>query len=125
MRSARCRARWRGPMSASGCRSGGTTARTVCRPLRSGDHGVWTPDMARRQARALLGQIAQDDNPAEEKRLDAKSMAVKALRVTILLALWRKRASATSGSNPALSAIAADSPLRRAALSGVCRCYDR
>lgn len=39
-----------------------------------GAHGVWTPDAARKQARILLGRIAQGDNPAEEKHLDAEAI---------------------------------------------------
>jgi integrase len=55
-------------------RAGGRTRRYAI-----GLHGVWTPETARREARILLGRVAQGDNPAEEKRLDAKSMTVKEL----------------------------------------------
>lgn len=44
-----------------------------------GLHGVWTPELARKEAKALLGRIAQGENPAEEKQLDHKSMTVKEL----------------------------------------------
>ena len=29
-----------------------------------GLHGVWTPELARKEAKVLLGRIAQGDNPA-------------------------------------------------------------
>ncbi len=44
-----------------------------------GPHGVWTPDTARKEARILLGRIAQGENPAEEKQLDHKAITVKEL----------------------------------------------
>jgi hypothetical protein len=39
-----------------------------------GPHGVWTPETARKQARILLGRIAQGDNPAEERQFDYKAI---------------------------------------------------
>ncbi|UBS34628.1 site-specific integrase [Altererythrobacter sp. N1] len=44
-----------------------------------GLHGIWTPEMARKEAKVLLGRIAQGDNPAEEKHLDNKAITVKEL----------------------------------------------
>jgi integrase len=44
-----------------------------------GLHGTWTPETARKKARSLLGRIAQGENPAEERRLDAKAITVKEL----------------------------------------------
>jgi integrase len=44
-----------------------------------GPHGVWTPDTARKEARILLGRIAQGENPADEKQLDHKAISVKEL----------------------------------------------
>ena len=44
-----------------------------------GLHGAWTPEMARKQARILLGRIAQGQNPAEERRIDARAITVKEL----------------------------------------------
>jgi Arm DNA-binding domain/Phage integrase, N-terminal SAM-like domain len=44
-----------------------------------GLHGAWTPEMARKEARGLLGRIAQGQNPAEERRVDAKAITVKDL----------------------------------------------
>lgn len=44
-----------------------------------GLHGVWTPEMARKEAKVLLGRIAQGENPAEERLLDHKSITVKEL----------------------------------------------
>jgi len=32
-----------------------------------GLHGVWTPELARKEARIQLGRVAQGDNPAEER----------------------------------------------------------
>jgi integrase len=49
------------------------------RRLTIGPHGVWTPETARRQARALLGRIAQGDNPAEERQLDIRAITIKEL----------------------------------------------
>src|SRR5712671_2889135 len=44
-----------------------------------GFHGAWTPESARRKARILLGRIAQGENPAQERLLDAKAVTVKEL----------------------------------------------
>ncbi len=44
-----------------------------------GPHGIWTPETARREARILLGRVAQGDNPAEERELDHKAITVKEL----------------------------------------------
>ncbi len=44
-----------------------------------GPHGIWTPETARREARILLGRVAQGDNPAEERELDHKAINVKEL----------------------------------------------
>jgi integrase len=44
-----------------------------------GLHGAWTPEIARKKARSLLGRIAQGENPAEERRLDARAITVKEL----------------------------------------------
>lgn len=42
-----------------------------------GLHGVWTPETARKEARILLGRVAQGENPAEERQLDHKAITVK------------------------------------------------
>ena len=44
-----------------------------------GQHGVWTPELARKEAKVQLGRVAQGDNPAEERRLDHKAITVKEL----------------------------------------------
>jgi integrase len=44
-----------------------------------GSHGIWTPETARREARILLGRIAQGENPAEEKQLDHRAITIKDL----------------------------------------------
>lgn len=44
-----------------------------------GMHGVWTHEMARQEAKILLGRIAKGDNPAEERQLDHKAIKVKEL----------------------------------------------
>jgi integrase len=44
-----------------------------------GLHGVWTPELARKEARIQLGRVAQGDNPAEERQLDHKAITVKEL----------------------------------------------
>ena len=53
-------------------RAGGRTRRYTIGP-----HGVWTPETARKEARVLLGRIAQGDNPAEERQLDHKAIPSK------------------------------------------------
>src|SRR5437879_3962125 len=42
-----------------------------------GQHGVWTPELARKEAKVQLGRVAQGDNPAEERQLDHKAITVK------------------------------------------------
>lgn len=44
-----------------------------------GQHGVWTPELARKEARIQLGRVAQGDNPAEERQLDHRAITVKEL----------------------------------------------
>jgi hypothetical protein len=44
-----------------------------------GLHGVWTPELARKEAKVQLGRVAQGDNPAEERQLDHKAITVKEL----------------------------------------------
>lgn len=44
-----------------------------------GLHGVWTLETARREAKALLGQVAHGGDPAEEREEDRKSLTVKQL----------------------------------------------
>ena len=44
-----------------------------------GLHGVWTPELARQEAKAQLGRVAKGDNPAEERQLDHKAVTVKEL----------------------------------------------
>lgn len=44
-----------------------------------GGHGIWTPELARREAKAQLGRVARGDNPAEERQLDHQAMTVKDL----------------------------------------------
>src|SRR3954471_15738710 len=44
-----------------------------------GLHGVWTPELARREAKVLFGKIAQGENPAEVKQLDTKAMTIRQL----------------------------------------------
>lgn len=65
----------------SGKRSYLVQYRTAGRTRRYtiGLHGPWTPETARKRARSLLGQIAQGENPAEQRRLDAKAITIKEL----------------------------------------------
>jgi integrase len=44
-----------------------------------GLHGVWTAELARKEAKVQLGRVAQGDNPAEERQLDHKAITVKEL----------------------------------------------
>jgi integrase len=44
-----------------------------------GLHGKWTPETARREAKALFGRIACGDDPAEQKQLDLQAITVKEL----------------------------------------------
>ena len=44
-----------------------------------GPHGVWTPEMARQEAKVQLGRIAQGDNPAEERLIDRQAVTIKDL----------------------------------------------
>jgi integrase len=49
------------------------------RRITIGSHGVWTPEMARQEAKVQLGKIAQGDNPAEERLIDRQATTVKEL----------------------------------------------
>lgn len=44
-----------------------------------GQHGVWTAETARQEAKVQLGRIAHGDNPAEERQLDHKALTIKEL----------------------------------------------
>ena len=44
-----------------------------------GLHGVWTPESARREAKAQLGRVAQGDDPAEERAELNKAISMKEL----------------------------------------------
>lgn len=44
-----------------------------------GLHGVWTPETARREAKALLGQVAHGGDPAEEREEDRNALTIKQL----------------------------------------------
>jgi integrase len=44
-----------------------------------GAHGVWTPELARREARVQLGRVARGENPAEERDLDTHAITMKEL----------------------------------------------
>ena len=66
---------------ASGKRSSIIQYRALGRSRRYtiGSHGIWTPDLARQEAKVQLGKIAQGDNPAEEKLIDRQAVTVKDL----------------------------------------------
>jgi integrase len=44
-----------------------------------GLHGVWTPELARQEAKVQLGRVAKGDNPAEERLLDHQAITVNQL----------------------------------------------
>ena len=44
-----------------------------------GTHGVWSPELARKEALSLLGKVARGDNPAEDRELDRKAITMKQL----------------------------------------------
>ncbi len=44
-----------------------------------GLHGVWTPEEARREAKAQLGRVARGDDPAEEREEERKALTVRQL----------------------------------------------
>lgn len=44
-----------------------------------GLHGVWTPEEARREAKAQLGRVAHGDDPAEEREEERKALTIKQL----------------------------------------------
>ncbi len=54
-------------------------ARGRSRRYTIGLHGVWTPETARREAKALLGHVARGNDPAEERDEDRKALTVKQL----------------------------------------------
>lgn len=44
-----------------------------------GLHGVWTPELARQEAKVQLGRVAKGGNPAEERQLDHQAITVRQL----------------------------------------------
>lgn len=46
------------------------------RRVTIGSQGVWTVETARREAKALLGQVAAGVDPADEKRRDAARLSI-------------------------------------------------
>jgi hypothetical protein len=44
-----------------------------------GMHGIWTPELARQEAKVQLGRVAKGENPSEERTLDHKAITVKEL----------------------------------------------
>lgn len=44
-----------------------------------GLHGVWTPELARQEAKVQLGRVAKGENPSEERLLDHKAITIKQL----------------------------------------------
>ncbi|KPP88856.1 MAG: Site-specific recombinase XerD [Rhodobacteraceae bacterium HLUCCA08] len=54
-------------------------ARGRSRRYTIGLHRVWTPETARREAKALLGRVARGNDPAEERDEDRKALTVKQL----------------------------------------------
>lgn len=44
-----------------------------------GAHGVWSPELARKEALSLLGKVARGDNPADDRELDRKAITMKQL----------------------------------------------
>ncbi|WP_306259905.1 site-specific integrase [Pararhizobium sp. IMCC21322] len=44
-----------------------------------GLHGLWTPETARREAKALLGRAAHGGDPAEEREEERKALTIKQL----------------------------------------------
>ncbi|WP_299737357.1 Arm DNA-binding domain-containing protein [uncultured Roseobacter sp.] len=44
-----------------------------------GIHGVWTPETARREAKTVLGQIAQGQDPATEREEERRAVTVQGL----------------------------------------------
>ena len=49
------------------------------RRMAIGLHGVWTAELARREAKAQLGRVAAGDDPAEERLEDHQAMTMKQL----------------------------------------------
>lgn len=49
------------------------------RRLTLGLHGVWTAELARREAKAQLGRVAGGDDPAEERLEDHRAITMKGL----------------------------------------------
>ena len=49
------------------------------RRLTIGMHGIWPPEMARREARIQLGGVAQGEDPKEERQIDRQAITVKEL----------------------------------------------
>jgi Arm domain-containing DNA-binding protein len=71
------------PVFASGKRSYLIQYRAAGRSRRYtiGQHGVWTPELARKEAKVQLGRVAQGDNPAEEGQLRATTMRLVASQI--------------------------------------------
>ncbi|MEH6759339.1 MAG: tyrosine-type recombinase/integrase [Parasphingorhabdus sp.] len=54
-------------------------SRSRSRRYTIGLHGVWTPDTARREAKALLGQVAHGKDPAEKREEERKALTIRQL----------------------------------------------
>jgi hypothetical protein len=95
---------------ASGKRSYILQYRALGRSLRYtiGSRGVWTPEMARQEAKVQLGRIAHGDNPAEEKVIDRQAMTVKELCKMYLADLDAGLVLGKGGRPKAQSAIVTD-----------------
>src|SRR3712207_2351539 len=59
------------------------------RRVKIGNHGALTAEEARKEARALLGDVARGENPAEERATRRSSMTVRELCATYLDAAER------------------------------------
>lgn len=73
-----------------------------------GGHGIWTPELARREAKVQLGRVARGDDPAEERQLDHQAMTVKELCQLYLADLDRGLILGKRGRPKKLSTIGTD-----------------
>lgn len=92
------------------------------RRLTIGMHGIWTAELARREARIQLGRVAQGEDPAEKRQVDRQAITVKELCALYLTDL---NAGLVLGKGGRPKSNRPSTPIQVASTATSCRCSDR